>query len=462
MNGSKVAGAAAVAILTAGLIAPLAVFDEEAQRALGLTLFAVVMWTARPVPVELSSLVVLLLLPATGLLDFAATFDPFARPTIWLVFSGMVLSLMLSETGLGHRLASVAQPVLTGGGPLRLFVGLHLIGLLASFLIPSGLVRVLLLMPIGISLAESLSPVRGERSPAATAAITLALLCSTYYGGCGILTGSVPNLVVTGQLEAETGRVIYWGEWLVWMFPVFGALRTALCLGVVYFVMGRGLATELGAQDRSVNAPLEPAQRRALAIIAIGIALWATDVVHGLPPVYVGLLLCVLAVLPGWGPLSMERIRGIDFPFFFYLSALFGIGEVLHATGVNDRLLGHVLSVLDFETSGGWLFQHLALTLAVIPLNFFMDVAAVGAVVTPTILQVGSAHGVSELGALFSTAMATTLVFLPYQAAPFMVALGYRAFSMRALVSLMLLISLISLILLCPFNITYWHWLGLI
>ena len=59
-------------------------------------------------------------------------------------------------------------------------------------------------------------------------------------------------------------------------------------------------------------------------------------------------------------------------------------------------------------------------------------------------------------------AMATTLAFLPYQSAPFMVAYGFRQFSMQQLVLTQGLISMASLVLICPLNLLYWRWLGLI
>ena len=68
----------------------------------------------------------------------------------------------------------------------------------------------------------------------------------------------------------------------------------------------------------------------------------------------------------------------------------------------------------------------------------------------------------ADLPIAMSVGMATTLAFLPYQAAPFMVAYSFRRFSLSQLVLCMLLISFLSLLLLCPLNIAYWRWLGLI
>ena len=98
----------------------------------------------------------------------------------------------------------------------------------------------------------------------------------------------------------------------------------------------------------------------------------------------------------------------------------------------------------------------------VLPLDFLMDIAAVAAVVTPTMLELGSLHGLSPVAAAMSVAMATTLVFLPYQSAPFMVALEFGRFTMGQLVSCMMAISILSVLVLCPLNVLYWYVTGLI
>ena len=448
-------GAAAAVLLAAGFLAPLPWLPAEQQRALGITLFALLLWTAQPVPISWTSLVVLVLLPVSGLVDFGRTFAPFAGSTIWLVFSGMVLSLMVSESGLGDRLARAALPLLAGGRA-RLLLGLHGLGLLAAFLVPSGVVRVLLLMPVGTALIHALDP-DGE-DPALPPVVILSILFGTYYGGAGILTGTVPNLVVAGQLEAVTGRVVYWGEWLLWMFPVMGALRTLLCAAVIWVIWGRRL------RPFGERRPVPPQgagadQRRTAFLMLLGVGLWASDVVHGFPPVLVGLAVVLLAVTPGVGALAPERLRQVDYPFFFYLVALFGIGAVLDGTGFSQRALAGAAAHLG-KVGEGWLDPHLMLTAAAVPLDFLMDIAAVGAVATPSLLEAGAAAGLDPMASALSVAMATTVAFLPYQSAPFMVVLAHGALTPRQLAAAMFLVSSLSLLLLAPLNVLYWRWAG--
>ncbi|MCY3759894.1 MAG: anion permease, partial [Gemmatimonadetes bacterium] len=89
----------ALVLLGIGLAAPFDLLSPAAQRALGVTVCAVILWTARPIPIELTSLLLLLLIPLAGLLSFKETFQPFANPTVWLVFAGLVLSLALCSSG---------------------------------------------------------------------------------------------------------------------------------------------------------------------------------------------------------------------------------------------------------------------------------------------------------------------------------------------------------------------------
>ncbi|MBI2505156.1 MAG: anion permease [Candidatus Latescibacteria bacterium] len=425
--------------------------------ALGLALFAICWWTAEPIPVEHSALLLLLLIPATGLLTLQQSFAPFAGSTLWLIFSGMALSLGITATGLEARLAGLGLRYL-GRRPGLLLLQLHLLGLATAFLVPSGVVRVLLLIPIGMAVVDGLG---GKEDRTLNAAVLLSLLCSTYYGGAGLLTGAVPNLVVAGQLERVSGRVLYWGEWFEWMFPVMGFLRTGLCYGVIYLLFGRRLSKVLRAGTSPVSQPLDPAQRKVLGLLLLGVALWASDQLHHLAPVYVALMLVALYTLPGWGPLPFAQLRQVNFPFLFYIAALFSLGSALEASGFDRRFIGAASAWLELGRYGPVL-QHLALTGMAMPLNFLMDNAAVASLLTPPLLKLGGSLGLKEVPVALSVAMAAGQVFFPYQCAPFMLAYSFRRLGMGQLVLCMVCITLFTLLLLCPLNVLYWRWLGLI
>ena len=447
-----------IAALLLGFAAPLTALPSPVQNALGIALFALFFWTTEPIPIALSSAGVLALIPAVGLLSFEQSLAPLVSKTVWLVLAGMALSLGVAKAGLGDALASWLQSRLSQR-PFFLLCQLHLIGLVAAFLIPSGVIRVLLLMPIGIALVEHLHI---RPSPHLKAAVLLSLLCSTYFGGCGLLTGSVPNLVLAGQYEKTQGAPIFWATWLFWMFPVIGFLRTLVSLGAIWMLFGRHLNGHVIRQAPCSNsASLTRVQRRALYILLAGVGLWATDLLHHIQPAYVGLGLVVLFLWPRWGPLHFGDLLKIRFALLAYIVALLALGHALDEAGFNHLFIAAFGEYLALEEYG-WLGKHLSLCLVALPLNFLMDIAAVAGVATIPLMELGAQHGIAPLPAAFSVAMATTLAFLPYQSAPFMVAYGFRQLSMKQLVLAQGLISTASLVLICPLNLLYWRWLGLI
>jgi len=351
--------------LALGLISPFAHLDPAIQRALGFTLFALIFWTTEPVAIELSSLLLLLLLPAVGLLTFAESFSPFADKTIWLVFAGMVLSLSLSETGLGELAAAWVLRILARN-TLLLLLQLHILGLLTSLFVPSGVVRILLLMPIGISIVDSL---HGAEPKKLHVAILLSLVCGTLFGGFGVLTGGVPNLVVAGQLERAGGGTIFWSDWLVWMFPLIGLGRTLLSTLVIWLLFARHLGPLQRPALQRQNPLWNRRQKTTLCILLTGVALWATDALHQIAPVYIGFLVVFLLLFPRFGPLDLSHLRRLNFPFLFYIAALFSLGAALDASGFNLLFIDRATSLIDLNQLD-LLPRHLALTFLAVPLSF--------------------------------------------------------------------------------------------
>ncbi len=443
--------------LLLGIASPLTNVSPTIQTALGMAVFALAFWTFEPVPIEYSSLLLLLAFPLSGLLSFEQSFAPFAGKTVWLIFAGMALSMALSETGIGELVASALKQYISHR-PAVLIVQLHAVGLAAAFLVPSGVVRVLLLMPIGLSIC---SMFRGADAQRLTTCVLLSLVSSTIFGGFGLLTGAVPNLVIAGQVEHMGGEPIFWSTWFVWMFPLVGLARTALSAAVIWLFFARNLAALSPASTSATQLSISQPQRKTLAILTLGVGLWATDTLHQIPPVFIALFLVLLLIFPRFGPLNSEALGKLNFPFLFYIAALFSLGTALDTSGFNQLFIRHATQWIELST---WDLPHryFALTLLTVPLNFAMDIAAVAAVLTQPYIDLALSHGMDPMGAAMGIGMATTLVFLPYQAAPFMVAYSFRRFPLDHLVLTQCAISTLSLLLIYPLNPLLWHYFGLI
>ena len=323
-----------------------------------------------------------------------------------------------------------------------------------AILIPSTVVRMIIIVPLLIAVLDALE---SKRNSPLSAAIVLSVVCATYYGGTGILTASVPNLVIMGVLESR-GRPVFWAEWAGYVFPVIGLIRVlagALIIHVIFRpVIPKSMQltpkpTELGSREI-----------RALIILVAGVAAWSTDSLHHVHPVLIGLGLTIVCVAPRIGPLSVDSLKKVNFPLLIYIGSVFALGQTAVTAGTSGRLaetLTAWLSLGDHPVFG----QLATITYVVTPFNFLVDTAVVGGILTPPLLDLGAASGLTPLQVGLSVAVATGMVFIPYQGAPFMVAYAYGYVSMRQFVTTMMSICVVNLVILVPLNLLYWNWVGL-
>ena len=428
------------------------------RLALALSLATIVLWTFEPVPLEYSSLLLIVLFPILDVLPFETAFGPFSSKTVWLIFAGMALSLGITETPLGTR---ISRLVLGHIGSLNgLILALHVLGMLSALLIPSGVVRILILMPLIITLLRTLGEPPGSR---VSAALILSVACSTYYGGTGVLTASVPSLIVFGVLESRD-ITVYWGQWTLYLFPIFSLCRVACCYLLIRLLLPLRGESPIQAQfdvESDVPDGVTPAEKKTLCILLAGVLLWATDALHGIHPTYVGLGLVLACYLPGWGPLHPDLLKKINFPLLIYIAAAFSVGHALETTGFSPLLADLFTDWLGrFD---GSLFTQLGLLSAfILPFNFLADTAAVAAILTPVLLDVAAQTGMAPIPAALCMAIVASCGFFPYQAAPFILAYSFRYVHMGQFIRLMVLLALVSLLLLIPLNFLYWRVIGLI
>ena len=97
----------------------------------------------------------------------------------------------------------------------------------------------------------------------------------------------------------------------------------------------------------------------------------------------------------------------------------------------------------------------------VLPFDFLADTAVVASILTPILLDFAAGIGLPPVPTALSVAIGTSFVFIPYQAAPFVLAYSFRYVRMGQFILLMALISLVSLLLL-PLNLFYWRLIGLV
>jgi anion transporter len=316
----------------------------------------------------------------------------FQSPATWLVIVGILIGEAARQSGLAdlvERLALYRMPVSVATDAVAayryLLVVLSFGSLALAVLIPSSLVRVLILAPILQSLGELFEERR------AAVGIFLGPLFATFYGSSGILTGSLANIIVTGLVESSGGPAITWTEWTLWLGPVMGIGRVVLIVGIAYLLYRPRNRDGVTTPELAASVSTTARERRMLGFLLLGVVIWATDFVHGLHPLFGAVVVTLLAFAPRIGVVGPEAVGDADFSILFFLGAIFAIAEGLQQTAFTDLAANRLLSTLPADPS---LPLVLVVVVVALALTLVMEGLAVASVLTPVLVSFATSAGI--------------------------------------------------------------------
>jgi sodium-dependent dicarboxylate transporter 2/3/5 len=241
-------------------------------------------WMTEAVPLSVTALLPLVVLPPFSGLAFGTVAAPYASSIVFLFMGGFMLGLALQHSGL-HRRIALSVLVLVGSGQRQLVGGFMLVTALLSMWM-SNTATAMIVMPIGLSVIQACYDPReaegaGARSASGfAAAIVLGIAYAASIGGMGTPIGTPPNLIMSGYLRDQYGMDVSMLEWMRIAVPVLLLLLPAtwawLCF--VSFRLSGSAASSTSRDVLRVRlaelGPVTPAERRVGAIFALVAVCW--------------------------------------------------------------------------------------------------------------------------------------------------------------------------------------------
>jgi solute carrier family 13 (sodium-dependent dicarboxylate transporter), member 2/3/5 len=241
------------------LLAPPEGLSLAGWRVCGLALWMAVWWMSEAVPLPVTALIPLVVLPLAGIMPLRRASANFAADLIFLFLGGFILSIAIQKWRVHERL---------GLGLLR-YVGRTLPGLLAGLLLVTGFLGLwmsnaataMVMMPIALSLAALVARDRTDTGNV-TKALILAVAYAPCIGGLGTFIGTPTNAVLEGYLTKTYGVALSLAEWMAFGVPLAIVLLAA-CWTLLYFRLLRGAPApaNLDGLMRAEYAKLGPFSR---------------------------------------------------------------------------------------------------------------------------------------------------------------------------------------------------------
>jgi sodium-dependent dicarboxylate transporter 2/3/5 len=251
----------AAALLWAGL--RLAGIEAPASWCAAIAVLCIAWWILEPVPIPVTSLLPLALLPLTGVLTPTQVAESYGSPLILLLLGGFLLSTAMESSGAHRRLAVYLVGLTGGGSARRVVLGFMLASALLSMWI-SNTATTLMLFPVALAVLER-SDDRRFGVP-----LLLGVAYAASIGGTGTPIGTPPNLIFMQVYADTTGTQIGFIDWMAWALP---------CVALFLPLAWAWLTRHLGAMEAPVMARpgrWTSRERRVLTVFALTALAWVT------------------------------------------------------------------------------------------------------------------------------------------------------------------------------------------
>ncbi|TVP65196.1 MAG: DASS family sodium-coupled anion symporter [Nitriliruptor sp.] len=442
---------------------------EGGRATAAVAVLMAVWWVAETLPLAVTSLLPIVLLPLTGALELSTTTEAYGNPLVFLFLGGFVLALAMQRWGL-HRRIALLTIRLVGTRPTRLVGGFMLAtGGLSMWV--SNTATTVMMLPIGVSVLglvavrlggaadeypseRSVAEIAGDEAPTSAEDIAegpapnlgtglmLGIAYAASIGSLATLIGTPPNTFLAGFLAQTYGIDLGFGRWMLFALPL-----SLVFLVIAWVVLTRWMyppeiedipgGADLIDEELETLGPLTRGERNVLVVFVCMAGSWILrsplqDLLAGTPlaaiddPIIAIAGAIVLFALPvDWrhGVFTMDWATARQLPWGVLL--LFGGGLALAAAVAGnevDVFVGQQLAQLEAIPIPVLIAVVVA---TVILLTELTSNTATTAALVPVVAGTAVVLGLDPMVLAIPTALAATCAFaLPVATPPNAIVFG--------------------------------------
>ncbi|MCE9663002.1 SLC13 family permease [Halomonas sp. M5N1S17] len=441
-------------------MAPPAGMSPAAWQVMALTLWMALWWVTEPVPIAVTALLPVAVLPLMGTSPIAEVAAPYANPLIFLFLGGFLLAEGIQRWGLHRRIALVVLTV-SGHRPHQLVAGFMMATAGLSMWV-SNTATAALMVPIGLSvlgLLERQGGVGASRNMALTLLLGIALAANI--GGMGTLIGTPPNALLAGFMADNYGIEIGFAQWMLLAVP-----PALLLLALAWWVLTRlvyplprdvvpGVEQILQEQAEDLGRMTRPERRVAIIFALVALAWVSRPLLQNLLPgleltdagiAVIGALL--LFVTPArWKVrqflLDWDSARHLPWGVLILVGGGLSLGTAIETSGLAATVAEGLAAF------GGWPQWTLVgmVVVVVMLMSHVTSNTATAAAILPLTAALTVSLGASPLLLAVPVAMAASCAFmLPVATPPNAVVFGSGRLSVMDMVRAGALVSLAAVL----------------
>ena len=378
----------------------------QGQRALAVFILTLTFWLTHSLPLAVTSLMGMALIPLLNVMDITQTFSLFGSRTVFFILGALILAAGLYQTGLGSRLAYQII-ALSGSSPIKLLLGILFTAAFLSCIMPEHAVAALL-FPIVLEIAVSLNLKPLESNYGKMLFLTMAW--GTVIGGITTYLGGARNLLAVGLLEKHFDQTIGFFEWIKYSWPLPFLMLIVFALIIKYFIKidieDTSKSLEKLKKSQKEKGRLKLNEKRLLYILAAVVFSWLflSNYIHISITAILGAVLMVGMEVISWQEIEQYVNWGV---ILMYGGAIV-IASSLVETGVTDWMAVRFFAQIDLAP---FIFIVIIALFTSLLTEGVSNVASV-AVILPLAFSAAEAYQINPIFITVSVALSGGLAFL--------------------------------------------------
>jgi solute carrier family 13 (sodium-dependent dicarboxylate transporter), member 2/3/5 len=449
--------------------------NQEAWKVIALAAWMVAWWITEAMPLPVTALLPMIVLPMLGIFSQEEASTPYASPIVFLFMGGFLIALAMEKRNLHSRIALNLIRVI-GTNPNGIILGFMIATAFLSMWI-SNTATAVMMLPIAVSVVRLLSERISEENQKGVKNFSLVLLLSIAYaaniGGTATIIGTPPNVVMVGYINQFYNYDLAFGKYLLVGIPA-----AIIMLAITYLLLTKILYPNKIKGQKDTG---ELVTNKLLALGKISRAEWLVAIIFVLTALAWifrspinniignsflndtliamagGILMFIVPVNFKKGEFIMDWSATKELPWGILL--LFGGGltlaKAMEVTGIIQSVGEAVSGNSQWEL---WLLL-LALTSIMLFMTELMSNVALCVIFLPVVLGIADGLNIPPLMLAIPVTLASSYAFMmPVSTPPNAIVYSSGYISMKQMVKAGFILNLISIILLMILSQTLIPW----
>lgn len=258
--------------------------SPEGRAVLATTLWVATWWITEAIPIPVTSLLPIVLLPLSGALDGDAVVSAYGNDIIFLFLGGFSIAIAMEKWNLHQRIALTIVSAI-GTSPRRIVLGFMVAtGFLSMWV--SNTAATMMMIPVGLAVAyQAARSLRGgeyaDDLPKFEKSMVFGIGYAATIGGLGTLIGTPPLAILAATSSELFGQSVSFGGWMLFGVPIAVALLAFTWFyltGVQFRVRFKHLpgGKEIIRRERRALGRTSTEERIVFAVFLAAAFMWVT------------------------------------------------------------------------------------------------------------------------------------------------------------------------------------------